>query len=261
MASVMRPPAAIPMLLVAGVALGGCGKGGTPPPTTASVGANATRRATAPGAPARAAATRARAVAFAHAVNIQAADVPGFTVSTEHGRKQETATEQRSKRELHRCTGSTGQASALAEASSSELERKAGLASQTVSSSVAVERTPAAAAEVLATFRSGRLRACLSRYFDVILAGSNLHGAHISPVAVRHGSPPAPGMTGSFGLRFTATITVQRVRIPFYVDVLGFVDGPAEVSLLTSGIPEAFPARLEEQLFALLVERAKAQTL
>ena len=39
-----------------------------------------------------------------------------------------------------------------------------------------------------------------------------------------------------------------------------FVDGPAQVSLVTTGIPLPLPAKLEEQLFSLLLERAKAHT-
>jgi hypothetical protein len=41
------------------------------------------------------------------------------------------------------------------------------------------------------------------------------------------------------------------------MDLLGFVDGPAEVVLLTSGLPEPFPAATEHRLFSLLIQRAK----
>ena len=64
---------------------------------------------------------------------------------------------------------------------------------------------------------------------------------------------------GSFGWRITATLTVAgKIDIPAYLDILGFVEGTAEVSLVTSGLGEPFPAVTEQHLFTLLVERATA---
>jgi hypothetical protein len=42
------------------------------------------------------------------------------------------------------------------------------------------------------------------------------------------------------------------------MDILGFVYGPTEVSLLSFGVPEPFPAATEQHLFSLLLQRAKA---
>jgi hypothetical protein len=266
----MRRPAARPLLVLAlaaaaAVAVCACGKS-SPAATVTVVNTQAAHGASGGEGHARAgegrgggAAAHARALAFAHAVNIRAPDVPGFSPSTEREPKRKSTVEKRAERELHRCLGAAAhEAPSVVEAGSGEFERKAGLAGVSVSSSVTVERSPAAAAAVLAAFRSGRLRACLSHYFDLLLANQKLHGASVSPVSVKAGAPPAKGMTGSFGLRFTATIDVDRVHIPFYVDVLGFVDRSADVALLSSSIPRAFPARLEEQLFSLLLERARS---
>jgi hypothetical protein len=62
-------------------------------------------------------------------------------------------------------------------------------------------------------------------------------------------------------LRFTETLTLRGLRIPVYEDILGFVRGRAEVSLFTFGVPRQFPAALEERLFSLLLERAKAHSV
>src|ERR1019366_6931793 len=75
------------------------------------------------------------------------------------------------------------------------------------------------------------------------------------------GNPPAQGVTGSFGLRISTAIVVRSVRIPFYLDILGFVYGPTEVILQSSGIPVPFPAAAEQHLYTLLLSRAKAQHL
>ncbi len=264
----MRRLAAIAVLLATGGLLAGCGKGGNLTITTVTRpgAAQSTRTGGAGGTPAapshspsRSSAALATARAFAAAVNLKPADVPGFRVSSEREHQPETLTEKRLKPELRRCFGSTGEGkSSLLEASSRKLERSAGLASQSVSSEVTVSNTGAPTAAELKAVHSGRLPACLSHYFDLLLESQHVHGASIGPVTTREGSPPAPGMTGSVGLRFTATITVRGVRIPFYLDILSFTDGVAEVTLSSFGLPQPFPSALEEQLFSLLVTRARA---
>jgi hypothetical protein len=43
--------------------------------------------------------------------------------------------------------------------------------------------------------------------------------------------------------------------------MLGFVDGPAQVTLFSSGVLRPFPAAVQERLFSLLLVRAKAHRL
>jgi hypothetical protein len=264
----MRRMAAIAVLLATGGLLAGCGKGG---PVTVTAPARSATTATAPttqpgGTPAAPqtggtpTTAKTQAQAFARAVNLKGADVPGFRVSSEHQHEPETPAEKRLKPELRRCFGSLGETKELVESSSGKFERSAGLASQSVSSEVAIGQAALTAKE-LGAIRGGHLPACLSHYFELLLKSQDLHGASVGPVTSREGSPPARGMTGSFGLRFTATVTLRGVRVPFYVDILGFADGPAEVTLSTFGLPQPFPATLEEQLFSLLVERARAHKL
>ncbi len=259
----MRRMAAIAVLLATGGSLAGCGKGGnlTTTTVTRSSAPQSTRTPGAGGkstAPSPSGGALALAQAFARAVNLKPADVPGFRVSSEHGRQPETPAEKRLKPELRRCFGSSGEAKSLVEASSSKFERSAGLASQSVSSEVTVSQTRAPTAAELKASHSGHLPACLSHYFDLLLESQHIHGASIGPVSTREGAPPAPGMTGSVGLRFTATITIRGIRIPFYLDILSFTDGPAEVSLSSFGLPRPLPSEMEEQLFSLLVTRARA---
>lgn len=83
----------------------------------------------------------------------------------------------------------------------------------------------------------------------------------VGRVSIASGTPPAPGTAGGFGWRISTTIVGHRIAIPFYMDVLGFVYGPSEVALLTFGLPRPFPAAIEQRLFTLLVERAKARGL
>ena len=266
----MRLTAAIPVLLASGGLLAGCGSATHPSSThakssTTSASAQKSHTAQGDGAGGKSGAERegagealaqARARAFASAVNLRASDVPGFRRAPKS--EQHTAGEQRIERELLSCVGSAGAGRGLAASGSGTFQRQASIVSQSLSSEVSVARTPALAARALATFRSGVLRRCLSHYVSGLLDSQRYHGAKISPVTTKQGSPPAVGTAGSFGLRFTATLTLHSVPIPLYIDILGFVEGSAEVSLFATGLPEPVPAKIEEQLFSLLLARAKS---
>ena len=263
MLALMRRTAAIPVLAVSAVLVAGCGAGHAA--TKTITGSAATKAAPATGAPGgssaagSSAAEAAKARAFAVAVNLTARDLPGFHASTE--RQHQRAAEKRLEPELLKCEGSAGAKGTATEMSSKTYERGVSVITQSVSSQVTVARTAAAAARELAAIRGSHLAGCLSHYFGQLLASENLHGAKVGPVATKQGSPPAPGADGSFGVRFIETLTLHNLRIPFYVDILGFIKGRAEVSLLTFGVPRQFPAALEERLFSLLLERAKTHSV
>jgi hypothetical protein len=252
-------PSTLASLLAASLLLlSACG-GGHARPTQHAAKPDTTTAAGAADGGSPGARAQAQARAFAHAVNLRASDVPGFHASRENSREHETAKEKRLQRELANCVGAgTKSVPALLEQASPSFERRVSLISQTASSEVTVERSPSSIARDLDAIRSGRLRGCVSHYFDLLLEGFDRHSTSISPVSVKQGSPPAPGMTGSFGLRLTAFISVDGVNIPFYMDILGFADKRAMVVLSTTAVTRPFPAKLEETLFTLLVERARA---
>jgi len=249
---------AILALLAAGALLAACGSGNHTPATTVALAAVATRAdavAVAKTSAGRRSFTKVQAIAFAHAVNLTAADVPGFKVSSEH--EHETAAEKRLEHEMLRCVGALGSHHGIVEMGSKEFERETNTGDESVQSAVSVARTPALAAKELAAIRSPHVRACLAHYLDLLFKSHRYHGATVSPVSISQGTPPAPGATGSFAWRITTTITLHSVTIPIYIDIFGFVDGPAEVSLFTAGVPRPFPAATEERLFSLLLTRAK----
>lgn len=200
--------------------------------------------------------TGARALAAARAINLTAADLPGFTVSTR--KETKTAQEKIHERELVRCLGPQASGAQLAEASSRQFELSRGILQLGVSSEVTIAPTPALAAAKLAQVRSPRVRGCFARYFERLLKGQRYAGAAIGPVSLASGTPPASGTTGGFGWRVTATLDVRGVMVSFYLDILGFVYGPATVTLFSTGALEPFPAAAQQHLFGLLLQRAKA---
>ncbi len=223
----------------------------------ASSGA-ATPASTGTRAHADAAPTKAQAVAFAHAVNLSAADLPGFTVSHTNG-KHSTAKEKQAERQLKHCLGEPKAHKGLVELGSKSFERETASSDVSVSSEVTVLRTPALAARGLALIRRPRTRKCAAHFFNLLISGLESTGAKIGKVKLSTSTPPAPGTQGSFGWRLSATVTAAKssAHIAFYVDILGFVDGRAAVTLLSSSVPQPLPPDEELKLFSLLVERAK----
>jgi hypothetical protein len=205
--------------------------------------------------------TPAQARAFGRAVNLTAADAPGFKPTSEGGNERETPAEKKFDRQLSRCAGGVGTKHQVADVQSKAFEREGHGEAQRLQSGVSIEQTPALAAKDLAAVRSKRARRCISHYASLVFQGHNRKGTHFGKVSVSAGSPPAPGTTGSFALRLTSSVTARGTRIPFYLDILGFVVGPAEVTLFTISLPGPFPAATEEQLFSLLVGRAKAHPI
>ena len=54
---------------------------------------------------------------------------------------------------------------------------------------------------------------------------------------------------------------MDRVPLSLYVDILGFVLGPARVTLVSSGALRPFPAVIQQRLYTLLLARASARAL
>jgi len=244
---------ALAALLLAGCPLAGCGGNGHGDASGVSAGGQTSQ-------PEHRSLTRAQALAFARAVNLTAADLPGFRHSPKH--PQETQREKRLTEHLRRCAGiggsGTNASGAVAEQDSGSFRVQRDVLDFAVSSEVSVERGADLAARELAVIRSKRVRACFARYLDDMLKGQSHGGAALKQVSIQAGTPPAPGTTGSFGWRITEPFTIRGIRLSLYVDILGFVIGPARVTLVSSGAVRPFPAEVQQRLFALLLARARA---
>jgi hypothetical protein len=246
------PRAPVPLaLLLAALALHGCGGHGP------LARGNHTGRTAAPPRTL----TRASALAFAHAVNLTAADVPGFSTS---GGRRGALPQKRAEGELFSCAGaqrsSAGpRTSNLANASSPSFQFRHGIVNLGVSSEVGVSHSASLALAELAALHSPRVRSCFQRYLDSILTSGTRRGTSVGPVTIESGNPPAPGASGSFGWRVRATFGVDRLKVPVYLDLLGFVYGPARVTLISSGALQPFPAIAQQRLFSLLLQRARTR--
>ncbi len=201
-------------------------------------------------------AARAAALALARAINLTAADVPGF-VAAGREKEYETPAQRRLKAKLEECVH-PGSATPLAEAGSPNFQSQAGLTSASVQSEVTVASSAAIAAQELALVRSKRTRDCVSHYTGLLVRGQSHLGASFGAVSLVQRIPPAPGAGGSFAWRISVPFTAHGITLAVYFDVFGFVSGAEEVTLFVSELPVAPPARVEERLFSLLLERTKA---
>lgn len=261
----MRRTAILLGLVCSCALLAACGKGAYTTASTASTPATTGAGATHGGAPDGRSPTQAQALAFARAVNLTAADVPGF--SPTHKSERESPAEQRLQQQLRSCSGAQGARAlqhtqtTLAEASSPDFELHRSVLALSVSSEVSVAHSSAQAAATLTAIRDPRVRACFSRYLSSLLKSQRYSGASVVGVSIASGTPPAPGTSGGFGWRVTATFAIRGIHISFYFDILGFVYGPSQVTLESSGTVRPFPAKAQEELYAQLLARARAHTL
>jgi hypothetical protein len=203
--------------------------------------------------------SKRRAREFARAVNLRAADIPGFKLSSES--EHETAAEKQLGDEFARCVGVTGLSRPLIEAHSGPFEHESHASNLEVSSDVTVLRTSTSAKRDIAQFRSDRFGKCLEHYMTLALKPLSSKGVTISPVAVSRLTLRGPGAEEGFGWRVSVTYRGRRLDVTFRTDLLGFVDGPAVVVLSADGAPLPFPAITEHRLFSLLARRAAAHTI
>ncbi|HWF33036.1 MAG TPA: hypothetical protein VG188_10810 [Solirubrobacteraceae bacterium] len=273
----MRRTTVLLLLVLAGTLLASCGKGSltstvvqrtsaSTSPSSTTTGTTPAPGTTSPSPGTTPAPSHESAVAFARAVNLTSDDVPGFTPSEKHS--SSSAHQKRLERAMLRCAGIgagtgdiAGTGKGVLEESSKDFELKRQILDFSVSSEVSVQASAAQALRGLKAIRSPHVRGCFSHYLSLIFKEEQVKGAKAGPVTIQAGTPPAPGTSGGFGWRVTATFNVRGLKLPVYLDFLGFVDGPAEVTLTSSGLLRPFPASVQQHLFALLLGRAKAHEL
>ena len=269
-AGAARRAAASVILLAGAVAAAvGCGKSDLASTTSSTTTKTAppARVATVPRAPAPPARRRqqavpvplkltaARAGAFARAVMLTAADVPG---AKPVARERTPAARER---EAAQCGGRS--APAIGSGRSPELQRGRGLDRESVSSSVEVLHDAKAVERTLHATPSSAGLGCYERVLARSLhseADPNIRllGVKVAPLTLGIGSAGE-----ARGLRILARVGVPGagVVVPLYVDALSLGYGPAEIDLYATSFVQPVARRTEQELLALLHERARRQML
>jgi hypothetical protein len=256
-------------LLALAALLAGCGSDGPSPATgtattttaaTAAAGSAATSPTTgvhtvvSTHASQTARISRAQAVAFAHAVNLRASDIPGMQTSGQEG-------EHHGNGEVARCLGAA-HTDSLAEIRSLSFKSKnASGEGLGVQSEVTVLPSSAAAAREMAAFRTPRVKACVERIVERSLAKARTGRIAKSKPSFTWASADIPGTEGSYAVRVVMPFANNETGISasYYADILAFASGPAVVELVADGAPQPNSSPSEERLLSLLLIRAKSQ--
>jgi hypothetical protein len=206
--------------------------------------------------------TRARAIAYAHTVNLRAGDVPGMTVVVPGG---EVTAPTRAAAEFASCSGGVNPALRIIKLQSPVFSAGDPRQAQTLESTVEVWPTAAVAARNNAAYLSSRGRACFARSLEALHNHVNKqHPGQLQygPLTVTIVASPLPGVSHSF-LRTIAYPLIRggRTRLYVYHDNFWFIAGPAEVEMDATGFSKPVPTRTEERLLLLLLHRAKAKNL
>jgi hypothetical protein len=203
--------------------------------------------------------TAARAVAFARAVNLTAADIPGARIvrrSEGHGNPDE-------QRQLRRCGGTTRPGRKLTETPSPKFTRGAELESEEIRSYVTVLANGRPAVTEFAPLERAVVRECVARILTRRFAEKAVREARWGRFSVSRLPVQAPGADATIGVRVatTLTLTFSEVSVPIYFDVLGFASGPAAVAVSAVSVTQPAPAATEARLLSLLLARADAHPL
>ncbi len=244
------------------VLVAGCGSGGTQSGQPSGVPGSAAIHATdvaSGSAPWRAIApvTKARALAFARAVNLTAADVPEARASHRHESQAD---------EYEPC-GLAGRRHELAAAASPTLTRGSELELEEIKSGADVVSSEGFAIRDVAVLRSTAGRACLERYLSRRYlrhaVGKRAFDTHIGQIQLSPLPVQAPGSSGSAGLRITMTLSSSEseTSVPVYIDFFVFTLGPAEVTVSAASAVQPEPEATDKQLVSLLLQRARSTPL
>jgi hypothetical protein len=244
--------ASIVVPILAGLSLAGCGGAGGP---FAAVRAGVSRQAVSRHPyPITRSFTKAQATAFAHAVNLTSADLPRFTGSPMEAESSESDQQSHA---LLQCTGSADPHPLVAEASSEELERADPEHQETFYSRVAVLSTAALAAKELAEIRSSQGEQCVERQLKELIEGGG-EAANYSLVSMVEHPLEVPGLPGGYELEVIMHATDGERSLYGYMDILGFFDGPVEVTLTAGRIQEPISPVTEQRLISVLFKRTQA---
>lgn len=247
MVAIVRTLATVVLLAAGTAALDGCGSSGK---------AGAAGSTSAP-----AASPPAVAAAYAHAVNLEAADVPGAAVLRSERPVARTALRTR----FARCAGAVDPASATADFKSATLRTPAKPVTR-VSSTTTVFPSPALAEHNYSAGVSPRGRGCLRKLLVEALRreAATATGAAITATDVTALARALPGAAHAVGVRARVLVSgvglAGRVQVPVYIDDVSFVAGQAEVTLTATRTSKPPDAGEEKRLLARLYGRAHGHT-
>ena len=219
-----------------------------------------------------------QAVSFAEAVNLRADDLPYFEEDKEKDEEAEEdrKRDERLKRDFGRCLGGIDVSSSMLYHRSPAFENPAAGEALLVESAVEVAASAALAERRADAYRSRRGKRCIAGLLIPIFREEGSTEFEIGKVTVSRLDLETPEIDGVFfAYRISTTVNVTGAEsqltayvpgteaatpqtVPFFIDLIGFTVGPAEVNLTAMGAPAPVSRNFEANLLTVLHERALA---
>jgi hypothetical protein len=204
--------------------------------------------------------TKAQALAYARAVNLQAGDLPDFA---SNGSETEGPEPGRDSITYSRCSGGPDRAGTIAKIDSTEFSAGRGFYGKVMKSTVEVWPTPGQVVLNQKRFHSPRGRACFVGFLNAVHKRINRERkgrAQYGPFTVKTVLVPMPGVSHGFltTINETRLLRSGAIRAHIYRDIFGFIAGAAEIELEGVGFGHPVPSPAEERALLLLVGRARA---
>jgi hypothetical protein len=201
--------------------------------------------------------TRGQAIAFANAVNLRAADLPGWRIPTPASEPRPLTDSRHTA--FARCAG-TRPFRYLARLSSAAFVQGTDSAGAEMVSNVAVAPSPSLAASEYAALATARGRSCFTR----LSRAENSEDIRLNSEGFSWSSLPLPEAAHGFKVRLAGTVGSSGPGgegTHLYFDLLAFTSGPAQVVLYASAWPSPPQPSTERHLLSVLYSRAKAHSL
>lgn len=207
--------------------------------------------------------TQAQAVTYAHAVNLQPSDLPGFADS---GSETKASKPGRLALDEIRCSGRPNPTRRIARIESTEFSAGRSLYGQIVKSSVEVWPTPALVAVNNSPSHRSRTRTCFVRFLQALHKRTNQERKgrmQSGPFTITTSPNPLPGVQHSFQTVINETLLLRTgaIRAHVYRHIYGFTAGSAEIELEAIGFGHPVPVPVEMRALQLLLNRTRARTI
>lgn len=250
--------------LVLSTAACGGGGGTAAPAGSAAPGTSAAAPAPSGAAPSSAAPdaatiTQQSAEAAAGKINLQAADLPGFTATPAEDTDREAVDELED--EMAECLG-TSTEDPVQEVASDDFTKGAELPALFASSAVAFVDDPERVRQDVAALESDKAPDCIATFTRKVFAQTaGGSGVKVARPEVEELSPPGAAGVETFGFTVTSELRAQGQSVPVTFSLLGAGTKRTESSLIMLGLGTDVPEEQRDALFAKLVERTSANAL
>jgi hypothetical protein len=247
----MRRPTRVVIAMMSIVGLAACGGSGS---------ATDSARSTPTKAPTP---TEAEAKAAVAAINLTAADMPGFEQDDSSDEPDASPSPDPDEKAFGECLGVKDLEGAddIADDSSPDFDKGTLPSLLSISSEVEVVPDDAQARKDLTALQADKAVECMRTFAEKGINAEVGEGIRVSLSSVEKLTPAAEGTDGSFGFHLKGTISAEGGSAPLEMLVEGLLLKHTEVSLTVFGVGDGFSQAESDAAFAKLVAKAKASAV